>query len=454
MRDYIKQWLTGFGIELAQWQMALVMIGVIVLISLLIHWLFHRVMHNVVDKLTRKSRRLWRDILFEEKLFSRLALTVQGIIIYIQIRLWLNPETMLFTWLQTFTLLWITLFVLLTMFSLIDGVGYMAREHKRTRNLPIQGFLQAIKLLFTVVAIIFMVAVVVNKSPTLIISGLGAMTAVMMLVFKDPILGFIAGIQLSANDMLRIGDWLEMPSYGADGDVIEIALTTVKVQNWDKTITTIPTYALISDSFKNWQGMTQSGGRRIMRNIYIDVTSVKFMDDVLLERLSQASLLAPYLEEKNKEIKAYNQAHNFNKEVKINGRHLTNLGTLRAYLVNMLKNHPGIHQDMTLIVRQQAAENQGIPLQIYAFTNTTVWAEYEGIQSDIFDHIYAVIDAFDLRIHQSPGSADVRFLREALRQPNQNAESDNRQVTEVDSEQEPTSDAEDPNGHANHHQED
>lgn len=439
MKEYIKHWFAEFGIELVQWQTALVMVGVIVVTALLVHWLFHRVMHNVVDKLTRKSRRLWRDILFEEKLFSRLALTVQGIIIFIQIRLWLNQDTTLFNWLQTLTLLWITLFILLTIFSLVDGVGYMAREHKRTRNLPIQGFLQAIKLVFTVVAIIFMIAVVINKSPTLIISGLGAMTAVMMLVFKDPILGFIAGIQLSANDMLRIGDWLEMPSYGADGDVIEIALTTVKVQNWDKTITTIPTYALISDSFKNWQGMTQSGGRRIMRNIYIDVTSVKFMDDDLMDRLSQASLLAPYLEEKNKEIKAYNKAHNFNMEVKINGRRLTNLGTLRAYLVNMLKNHPGIHQDMTLMVRQQAAENQGIPLQIYAFTNTTVWAEYEAIQSDIFDHIYAVIDAFELRIHQSPGSADVRFLREALAQPAQ--EKTSQALPDADASAEPTADS-------------
>ncbi len=439
MKDYIKHWFTEFGIELTQLQMGLVMVAVIVIISLLIHWLFHKVMVKVVDKMTRRSRHLWRAILFEKKLFSRLALTVQGIIIYIQINLWLNPETALFNWLQTLTLLWITLFLLLTIFSLVDGLGYIAREHKRTRNLPIQGFLQAIKLVFTVVAIIFMIAVVVNKSPTLIISGLGAMAAVLMLVFKDPLLGFVAGIQLSVNDMLRIGDWLEMPSYGADGDVIEIGLTTVKVQNWDKTITTIPTYALISDSFKNWQGMTQSGGRRIMRNIYIDVTSVKFMDDDLMERLSQASLLAPYLEEKNKEIKAYNSEHDFNMDVKINGRRLTNLGTLRAYLVNMLKNHPGIHQDMTLMVRQQAADNQGIPLQIYAFTNTTVWAEYEAIQSDIFDHIYAVMDAFDLRIHQSPGSADVRFLREALAQQAVKEETPKALPAETDAEQTPNS---------------
>ncbi|KAA3638355.1 MAG: miniconductance mechanosensitive channel [Proteobacteria bacterium] len=433
MKEYIKHWLTEFGFQLSQLQMTLVMVAVIIVISLLIHWLFHKVMVKVVDKMTRQSRHLWRAILFEKKLFSRLALTVQGIIIFIQINLWLNPETTLFIWLQTLTLLWITLFLLLTAFSLVDGFGYMAREHKRTRNLPIQGFLQALKLVFMVVAIIFMIAVVVNKSPTLIISGLGAMAAVLMLVFKDPLLGFVAGIQLSVNDMLRIGDWLEMPSYGADGDVIEIGLTTVKVQNWDKTITTIPTYALISDSFKNWQGMSESGGRRIKRAIYLDVTSVKFMDDELMERLKQASLLAPYLAEKSEEIAAYNQQNKFNMELKINGRRLTNLGTLRAYLVNLLKNHPDIHQGMTLMVRQLAAEDKGIPLEIYAFTNTVVWAKYEQIQSDIFDHIYAVISAFDLRIHQSPGSADVRFFQEAMIQPSSHKESNT--AAEVDGEQ-------------------
>ncbi len=410
MKNYIQLWLTEFDLDLSPIQIALVMVAVIALTSIIIHLLFHRVMVKVVDRMTRQSRRIWRVVLFEEKLFSRLALTVQGVIIFIQINLWLESNNLLFTWLHTLTLLWITLFLLLTMFSLTDALGYIVKENKRTHNLPIKGFLQALKLIFTLVAIIFMIAVVVNKSPILIISGLGAMTAVSMLVFKDPIMGFVAGIQLSANDMLRIGDWLEMPSYGADGDVIEIGLTTVKVQNWDKTITTIPTYALISDSFKNWQGMTQSGGRRIKRAIYIDATSIKFMDSDLTERLNQANLLAPYLKQKSKEIEVYNKQHQFNMKLKINGRRLTNIGTLRAYLVNMLKNHPGIRQDMTLLVRQLAAENQGIPIQIYAFTGTTNWIEYENIQSDIFDHIYAVIDDFDLRIHQSPGSADIRYL--------------------------------------------
>jgi len=414
MKDYIKEWLSPFGIELTQMQMAIAVLLVIVVISVAIHWLLHRVVFKMVEKMARNGRRTWRKAFFEEKLFSRLALTVQGVIINIQVVLWLNPETVIFNWLQTLSLLWVALFAMLTLFSVVDAFGYMARQNPRTKNLPIQGFLQAIKLVFTVVTIIFMIAIVINKSPTLIISGLGAMAAVFMLVFKDPLLGFVAGIQLSANDMLRIGDWLEMPSYGADGDVIEIGLTTVKVQNWDKTITTIPTYALISDSFKNWQGMSESGGRRIKRAIYIDVTSVKFMDEDLMERLKQASLLAPYLAEKKEEIEIYNQQNKFNMDLKINGRRLTNLGTLRAYLINLLKNHPGIHQEMTLMVRQLAAQDKGIPLEIYAFTSTVKWAEYEGIQSDIFDHIYAVIDAFDLRIHQSPGSADMRFLRDAM----------------------------------------
>src|SRR5690554_3601857 len=414
MKDYIKEWLSPFGIELTQMQMAIAVLLVIVVISVAIHWLLHQVVFKMVEKMARNGRRTWRKAFFEEKLFSRLALTVQGVIINIQVVLWLNPETVIFNWLQTLSLLWVALFAMLTLFSVVDAFGYMARQNPRTKNLPIQGFLQAIKLVFTVVTIIFMIAIVINKSPTLIISGLGAMAAVFMLVFKDPLLGFVAGIQLSANDMLRIGDWLEMPSYGADGDVIEIGLTTVKVQNWDKTITTIPTYALISDSFKNWQGMSESGGRRIKRAIYIDVTSVKFMDEDLMERLKQASLLAPYLAEKKEEIEIYNQQNKFNMDLKINGRRLTNLGTLRAYLINLLKNHPGIHQEMTLMVRQLAAQDKGIPLEIYAFTSTVKWAEYEGIQSDIFDHIYAVIDAFDLRIHQSPGSADMRFLRDAM----------------------------------------
>ncbi len=410
MRDYINEWLSLLDISLTSIQMSIAVVTVIVLISALIHLIFHQVVSRLVRKLTRKGRKTWEAILFERHLFTRLALTIQGIILFIQAGLWLNPKYVFHDWVQNISQFWIVIFMTLTLFSVVDAMAYLMRQNQRTKNLPFQGLLQAIKLFFTVVAIIVIIAIAIDRSPMLIISGLGAMTAVLLLVFKDPILGFVAGIQLSANNLLKLGDWLEMPSYGADGDVIEIGLTTVKVQNWDKTITSIPTYALISDSFKNWQGMSESGGRRIKRALYIDVTSVKFMQQELIERLNKANLLAPYLSQKLEEIEQYNKQHEHNMELKVNGRRLTNIGTFRAYLLNYLKSHPSIHQEMTLLVRQLEAGSQGIPIQIYAFTNTTVWADYEQIQSDIFDHIYAVIDAFELQVYQSPSSSDLRLL--------------------------------------------
>ena len=238
----------------------------------------------------------------------------------------------------------------------------------------------------------------------------GAMTAVLMLVFKDPILGLVAGIQLSANDMLKIGDWLEMPKYGADGAVTDIGLTTVKVRNWDNTITTIPTYALISDSFKNWRSMSESGGRRIKRSLNIDTGSVHFLSEEEQRRLQRNPLLHSYLNVKTQELSQHNREIAVDLASPLNGRRLTNLGTLRAYLEAYLRAHPRIHQNMTLMVRQLAPTPEGLPLEIYAFTNTTVWAEYESIQADIFDHILAVIDEFGLRVHQTPTGNDLRGM--------------------------------------------
>lgn len=414
MRDFVKNLLTAQGVELTQFQANLAILIVIILTAVLIHWLLHRVIRGLVKKLTGSNHATWTVVLFEAKLFSRMAFTIQSVIIYLQAVLWLRTDSLLRSFLQILALLSIVLFVLLSIFALLDAFVHITNKSRRSHDLPVLGFVQALKLLFAVVAIVMMVAVVIDRSPLLIISGLGAMTAVLMLIFKDPILGFVAGIQLSSNDMLRVGDWLEMPAFEADGDVIEIGLTTVKVQNWDKTITNIPTYSLISGSFKNWQGMTRSGGRRIKRAVFLDATSVKFMDQELTDRLNKASLLAPYLDEKSRELETYNQSRNYNMELGINGRRLTNLGTLRAYLTNYLKDNPDIRQDMTLMVRQLAAEDKGIPLEIYAFTNTTAWAEYEQIQNDIFDHLYAIVGDFDLRIHQSPGSADIRLLRDVV----------------------------------------
>lgn len=236
------------------------------------------------------------------------------------------------------------------------------------------------------------------------------MTAVIMLVFKDPIMGFVSGLQLSTYDLLAVGDWVEMPKYNADGDVLEIGLTKVKIQNWDKTIVTIPTYALMSDSFKNWRGMQESGGRRIKRSINIDVSSIRFLAEEDYNRLLKAHLITNYLEHKNAEIEEFNKALNVDTSFGVNGRHLTNVGTFRAYLQSYLENNPNIRNDMTLMVRQLAPTAEGLPVEIYCFTNTTKWAEYEGIQADIFDHVYAVVPEFGLRAYQAPAGSDMHVL--------------------------------------------
>ena len=247
------------------------------------------------------------------------------------------------------------------------------------------------------------------------ISGLGAMAAVLMLVFKDPILGLVAGIQLSANDMLKLGDWLEMPKYGANGTVTDIGLTTVKVRNFDNTITTIPTWALVSDAFINWSGMSASGGRRIKRSLNIDTTSIHFLDEQEQQKLIQAKLLKPYLAARHEEISLWNRKNGEGESV-LDLRKMTNIGTFRAYLNEYLRNHPRIRKDMTLMVRQLAPDANGLPIEIYAFTNTVIWAEYEEIQADIFDHIFAVVEEFGLRIHQSPTGNDIRSLAGVIAQ--------------------------------------
>jgi miniconductance mechanosensitive channel len=236
-----------------------------------------------------------------------------------------------------------------------------------------------------------------------------------MLIFKDSILGLVAGIQLSTNQMLHIGDWIEMPKYGADGDVIDISLTTLKVQNWDKTITTIPTYALISDYFKNWRGMSESGGRRIKRSINIDVTSIKFCTQEMLDKFKRFKCIREYVERKLEEIDTHNTSEGVDESDLVNGRHLTNIGTFRAYVAAYLRSHPRVHQGMTFLVRHLQPTAEGLPIQIYIFSNDQAWANYEAIQADIFDHILAVVPEFELRVFQNPTGADFQALQTASR---------------------------------------
>lgn len=279
-------------------------------------------------------------------------------------------------------------------------------HHPAFRNKPLSSYSQVVKILLYIMGFILVLSVLLGKSPIYFLSAFGAMTAILLLVFKDTILGLVASVQISVNDMVRIGDWVEMPKFNADGDVIDINLNTVKVQNWDKTITTIPTYYFITDSFKNWRGMQQSGGRRIKRSIHIDAHSVKLVNPELREKFKKTQLIKDYIEERQKEIENFNKENNIDTSTLINGRRMTNIGVFRKYIEAYLKSHPRIKQDMTVMVRQLASDNKGIPMEIYCFTNTIAWVEYESIQSDIFDHLYATAIYFELNIFQEPGGKD------------------------------------------------
>jgi miniconductance mechanosensitive channel len=385
-------------------------LGLIVLISVVIHLVLHRVVLAALQRRGQQSQRVWQQAITQYKLFQRVALLLQGVIISIQATLWLQSGSQTQAVIVTAAQVWILAFTLLSLFSLLDTLLALLRQSPIANQLPLRGIFQGLKLVAAILIGIMIVSLLMGKSPLLLLSGLGAMTAVLMLVFKDPILGLVAGIQLSANDMLKIGDWLEMPKYGADGAVTDIGLTTVKVRNWDNTVTTIPTYALISDSFKNWRSMSESGGRRIKRSLNIDTGSVHFLSEEEQRSLQRNPLLHSYLNVKTQELSQHNQEIAVDLASPLNGRRLTNLGTLRAYLEAYLRAHPRIHQNMTLMVRQLAPTPEGLPLEIYAFTNTTVWAEYESIQADIFDHILAVIDEFGLRVHQTPTGNDLRGM--------------------------------------------
>ncbi len=410
MQQQITRWLEQFGLEFGGVMSLLMVLGLIVLISVAIHLVLHRVVLAALQRRGQQSQRVWQQAITQYKLFQRVALLLQGVIISIQATLWLQSGSQTQAVIVTAAQVWILAFTLLSLFSLLDTLLALLRQSPISNQLPLRGIFQGLKLVAAILIGIMIVSLLMGKSPLLLLSGLGAMTAVLMLVFKDPILGLVAGIQLSANDMLKIGDWLEMPKYRADGEVTDIGLTTVKVRNWDNTVTTIPTYALISDSFKNWRSMSESGGRRIKRSLNIDTGSVHFLSEEEQRRLQRNPLLHSYLNVKTQELSQHNQEIAVDLASPLNGRRLTNLGTLRAYLEAYLRAHPRIHQNMTLMVRQLAPTPEGLPLEIYAFTNTTVWAEYESIQADIFDHILAVIDEFGLRVHQTPTGNDLRGM--------------------------------------------
>ena len=409
MREQLLQWLTGHGYPHSDLIVNMIMIGLIILTTLVLHAVIHYGIFRVLAKKFKSSKLVFLNTLAEQKLFSNLALTIQGILLAVQLRIWL-PVSEWREGLITVTHIWCLVFALLTVFALLDTLQTYLFRRNLAQHFPVRGLVQTVKLLASIGIGLLLVSLLLGQSPLILLSGLGAMTAVLMLVFKDPILGLVAGIQLSANRMLNVGDWLEMPKYGADGSVTDIGLTTVKVQNWDNTVTTLPTYALISDSFKNWRAMSESGGRRIKRAVYLDSNSVHFLNQEEIDHLRQSRLLGDYLDTRQASIREFNAEHKIDNSSYLNGCHLTNLGTFRAYLQQYLENSRHIRKDMTLMVRQLDAGDKGIPLEIYCFTNTVVWAEYEGIQADIFDHIFAVAGEFGLRVYQAPSGYDMQIM--------------------------------------------
>jgi miniconductance mechanosensitive channel len=279
-----------------------------------------------------------------------------------------------------------------------------------SKKFPLKSYLQVVKIFIYILGTLVIISILIGKSPLVLLSGFGALTAVLMLVFRDTILSFVASMQISTSDLVKVGDWVESPTFGADGDVIDIALHHIKIQNWDKTISTIPTYKLIDSSFKNWRGMSSSGGRRVKRSIHIDINSIKFCTQEMLDRFSRIRYISDYIKSKSDELTQYNNQIQSGMDELVNGRRMTNIGTFRAYIISYLKNHPNVRQDMTLLVRQLQSTDTGLPIQLYFFTNTVDWIDYENIQSDIFDHIMAALKGFDLSVYQSPTGSDFNKL--------------------------------------------
>lgn len=306
MQELISQ-IAALGIEITPTTSLIIIFGIILLTAIVVHFILHKGVLRAFEKRAQASSHLWLQIITQNKLFHRLAFTLQGIIVNVQAVLWLQKGSEAANILTTCAQLWVMIYALLSFFSLLDVVFNLSQKFATASQLPLKGIFQGIKLVSAIIIGILVISLLIGQSPAILISGLGAMAAVLMLVFKDPILGLVAGIQLSANDMLKLGDWLEMPKYGADGAVIDIGLTTVKVRNWDNTITTIPTWSLVSDSFKNWSGMSASGGRRIKRSLNIDTTSIHFLDEREQQRLIQARLLKPYMDSRHQEISEWNQ---------------------------------------------------------------------------------------------------------------------------------------------------
>ena len=399
--------LTEFAAAWPAWAQAIAGIAALVAIAMLSNLVVKRVLLRLIDHaMTRLG--LQAGTAYLDPVARRLANVVPAIVIARGIA-WVPrlPDALVGT-ISNIAHAAIILSVVLALSAALDVVNALYQRRPHAANRPIKGYLQVTKILLFGAATILIVALLMDQSPLLLLSGLGAMAAVLMLVFKDTILSLVASVQLTSNDMLRVGDWIEAPQFDADGDVIDIALHTVKVQNFDRTITTIPTHRLIVEPFRNWRGMKETGARRIMRALPLDQTSVRFLSPEREAELARLAPLRDYIEDKRGDISRWNGALAERGEDAINARALTNIGTFRAYVEGYLAAHPDLRPDMTMIVRQLAPGPEGLPFQIYCFAATADWSAYEAIQADIFDHLLAIVPRFDLRLYQRPSGSDLR----------------------------------------------
>ncbi|MEC7888021.1 MAG: mechanosensitive ion channel domain-containing protein [SAR324 cluster bacterium] len=387
--------------------------GSLFLVVLCLSWFVYKIvqgpLNRSLERLSSLTNQQWDNVLVEKHVFQRLLNFVPLILIYV-LTSPILAGTELLALSQTLINVLFLLAAMLTVDALLSALLAIYSSSGISKEISITPFVQVLKLVLYFVSGILLLSLLLQKTPLYFISGLGALTAVLMFVFKDILMGFVAGIQLIANKMVAPKDWIEMPKYGADGDVIEITLTTVKVQNFDNTITTIPTYALINESFKNWRNMNLSGGRRIKRYVNIDLSSIKFCDTEMLERFTKIQLITKAIQDRQAEIKVSNEEKNVDESTLVNGRRLTNIGIFRAYVEAYLRQHPQISNQMTFLVRQLSPRENGLPIEIYVFCKETNWNIYEAVQADIFDHILAVVPEFDLRVFQEPSGFDFQKL--------------------------------------------
>ncbi|MBX9190317.1 mechanosensitive ion channel family protein [Bacteroides sp. K03] len=407
IKEILQSW--GFNESWTDDLTSAIILVIILAIAFLGDAICKHVILTTVTRLVKKTKATWDDVVFDRKVMIYLSHLVAPIILYILLPLAISNAGLL-TFILRICMIYIIAVFLKFISALLSALYHVYSEREQFRDRPLKGLLQTVQVILFFIGGIIIVSILIDKSPMVLLTGLGASAAVLMLVFKDSIMGFVSGIQLSANNMLKVGDWIEMPKYGADGTVIEVTLNTVKVRNWDNTITTIPPYALVSDSFQNWRGMQESGGRRIKRSIRIDMNSVKFCTPEMLAKYRKIRLLKDYIEETEKVVEEYNKEHGIDNSVLVNGRRQTNLGVFRAYLTNYLRSLPAVNQDLTCMVRQLQPTEQGIPLELYFFSSIKAWIPYEGVQADVFDHVLAIIPEFDLHVFQNPTGEDFRAL--------------------------------------------